>query len=231
MSLSEHPAAARTDVPAPAAPATVPAPRGGRRSRPAPEPPAADWVRGRGLVLAVGAAVWAAVTLGIGLNDESPVLGRISEISGLAFQLGVFALLRVMWRTRATGTSRFAAAMLVVEHVLLGTACVATLATTAFLTTTHPALMALDAFWPLSMIGMLLIAVKVALSGRWRGVLRVFPLWAEAYFPLVMGAVVIFGFGVADVASAAVVLTGYATLGVPLARRPELTGARRDGRA
>ena len=61
--------------------------------------------------------------------------------------------------------------------------------------------------------------------------LRVFPLWAEAYLPLDIAAILLFGFENADYASALVVLTGYTTLGVLLARRPELTGARRLGTA
>ncbi|TNM68445.1 hypothetical protein FHN55_06435 [Streptomyces sp. NP160] len=233
MSLTDRPAPARTDLltttGAPAAaqvPAQVPAQRGRRQHAPLADPPTASWVRRRGLVLAAGGLVWAVATLAIGLNEESPVIGRVSEAAGLAFQVGVFALLRVMWATRATGTSRLARGMLAVEHVLLGVATVSTVLTTVFFTT-HPTwLVVVDMFWPLSMLGMLVIAVKVAVVGRWRGALRFVPLWAEAYFPLVMTAIALFGTGAIDAASATVVLTGYTALGLLVAARPHLTGAR-----
>ncbi|MGQ7297467.1 hypothetical protein [Quadrisphaera sp. KR29] len=222
MSLTDRPAPARTDVAA----TPVPAQRSRRQQQPLADPPSTAWVRRRGLVLVAGGLVWVAATLAIGLNEESPSWGRVSELSGLAFQVGVFALLRIMWATRATGTSRAARGMLVVEHALLGVACASTVLTTVFFEDHAGWLMAVDASWPLSMLGMLVIAVKVAVHGRWRGALRVFPLWAEAYFPLMMTAIALFGPGAIDAASAVVVLTGYTALGALLAARPHLTGAR-----
>jgi hypothetical protein len=44
-----------------------------------------------------------------------------------------------------------------------------------------PWLAILDACWPLSMLGMLGIGLKVALTGRWRGPARIWPLIAETW--------------------------------------------------
>ena len=230
MSITRTTAPARTDVPVSTGATSTPA-TGDRRSalphpRQASEVPVDPaWVRRRGVVLAAGTAVWAAATLAIGLNELDPLWGRVSELSGLALQAGLFALLAVQVRTRATGTSRLARGMLRAEQVLLALATTSTVLSTVDFESPGPVVVAMDAFWPLSMLGMLVIAIKSAVAGRWRGALRGWPLYAEAYFPVVMGAVIAFGAGWTDVASATQVLTGYAVLGVLLALRPELTGA------
>ena len=39
----------------------------------------------------------------------------------------------------------------------------------------------LDVFWPLSMLGMFVIGVKIAFAGRWTGAARIWPLVAESW--------------------------------------------------
>jgi hypothetical protein len=114
-----------------------------------------------------------------------------------------------------------ARAFIAIEHVLVAG---------AILNTLDPALPFLrgtvwhgifDACWPLSMLGMFAIGVRIAIKGRWRGVLRFWPLVAESW-----GVVVVPTYGMFPAAAGFVggthLLVGYATLGALLARRPHL---------
>ena len=90
MTISSRPAPARTDV-SPALPA-VPGATG--------VSPAT--VRRVGAGLAVGTALWAS-TMVIWGSTATGFGGRMGDLAGLAFQLGLFGLLQVQLRTRATG--------------------------------------------------------------------------------------------------------------------------------
>lgn len=104
--------------------------------------------------------------------------------SGL-FQVGLFALLAVMWVTAATGTGRVPRSVLAAEIVAL---------TLAFAWTvpylfdvnrpTTGVLVVLDAFWPLSMAGLIVVAVLVARAKRWPVPLRYLPLMASLLIPV-----------------------------------------------
>ena len=215
MSLSTTPAPARTDArqatptaPAHAAPAST-------RS-----------VRRAGIAVAGGTAAWAAGILVFGLNPAEGWQRLTYDLSSLLFQLGLVALVSVQLRTGATGTGRLARGFLHAEHVLLGLAIVATVSWALVPSQRETALfLALDAFWPLSMLGMAAIGVQIAIAGRWQGLARFWPLGAESWAPVVIPASAVFA-GAASVVGAAHLLVGYAILGVILARRPELTGAR-----
>ena len=87
-------------------------------------------------------------------------------------------------------------------------------------------LMVLDAFWPLSMLGMFIIGVKIAFAGRWTGLARVWPAVAESWAVVTVPSMVILGAGAAQVVGAGHLLVGYVTLGLIIALRPHLTGAR-----
>ena len=88
-------------------------------------------------------------------------------------------------------------------------------------------LAALDVFWPLSMLGMFLIGIKVAVRGQWRGVARVWPLVAESWAVVSVPVFVIVGAPVSDWVGGGHLLIGYTVLGLILARRTELTLPRR----
>jgi hypothetical protein len=83
--------------------------------------------------------------------------------------------------------------------------------------------LALDAFWPLSMVGMFLIGIAVA--GRWTGAARWWPLGAESWAPVDIPVAQIAPDAVAYTAGGHL-LVGYVALGIVLAARPHLTGAR-----
>jgi hypothetical protein len=215
MSLSTSPAPARTDS-APAGLAAAPA-------RPAV---AARSVRRAGVAVAAGSATWAAGILVFGLDPEAGWRGTTYNLTSFLFQVGLVALVTVQLRTGAIGTGRLARALLHVEHVLLGLAMLSTLMY-AFLPEHREEawFLALDAFWPLSMIGMFAIGIRIAVAGRWTGAARWWPLGAESWAPInipIAGALP----ALSPYVAAGHLLVGYAALGVVLALRPELTGAR-----
>lgn len=184
-------------------------------------------VRRLGLGLTAGSLAWAGAMFMYGSNPVDSAEIAVTDLTGLAFQLGVFALLTTQLKTRATGTSRAAAALLKVEFVLLALASVWSLihgAVPAWRDATWLAV--LDAFWPLSMLGMFIIGIKVAFAGRWRGVARIWPLIAETWVVAVAPFFVLVGEHVSDIVAPSHLIIGYTTLGVILAARPHLTGAR-----
>ena len=145
------------------------------------------------------------------------------DLFGVFFQLGVFCLLAAMWRTWATGTSRLARAMIAVESVVLGVATVQSLLTLpAMGGEWSAAATALDPFWPLSMLGMAILGVKVAVAGRWRGALRAWPVVAETWIFVALPAMALLGPAVGSVVAGGHFVVGYGVLGLLLAVRPDL---------
>ncbi len=213
--VSTTPARARTDR------THVTAPRGAAITE--------RQIRRLGIGLTAGTLAWAASTFAFSPTADG-VGGRIGDLTGLLFQLGVFCLLTIQIRTRATGTSRAARVMLKVEVVLLGLASVWSLLHGVLPGSLQDAtwLAALDLFWPLSMLGMAVIAVKLALAGRWRGAARVWPLVAEIWALVTVPSFALFGAEVSQWVGGTHLLIGYATLGLILARRPGLAIPREE---
>jgi hypothetical protein len=185
-------------------------------------------VRRAGLGLAAGSLIWAATFFTVGPTAEDSLGITIGDLGGVLFQAGLFGLLTVQLRTRATGFGRAAVAMLRVEYVLLALAMLWSLIHGLFPAARDETWLAvLDLFWPLSMLGMAVIGVKIALAGRWRGVLRGWPLVAESWAPV---TVPVFVLTAGDPAfgwvGGAHLLVGYVLLGVLMVLRPHLTGAR-----
>ncbi|WP_169949678.1 hypothetical protein [Microbispora sp. H11081] len=191
---------------------------------PATSAPIADTtVRRLALGLSTGALVWSAASFLYGFTPATEAGIKITDLGGLAFQIGALSLLAIMARTGATGTSRVARVMLRVERVLLALAMTWSVCH-AFLPSARDSvwLGVLDVFWPLSMLGMFVIGIKVAVAGRWRGAARFWPLVAESWVVVTIPTMAIFGTSVSDVVGAAHLLVGYATLGLIIAFRPEL---------
>lgn len=210
--LTTQPALARTDTHRPQSSAA-----------PAVDP---RTIRRLGLTLMTGTLLWAASTFVFGPNGEG-IGSRVGDITGFFFQVGVFALLTAMLKTGATGVTRKARAMIRVEYVLLGLASLWSLIhglMPASIGDSTPVLV-LDVFWPLSMLGMFVIGIKVAVAGRWQGALRFWPMVAETWAVVTVPTFLLFGDGVARWVGGAHLVIGYAALGLLLTRRPELTGA------
>ncbi|MGV9772755.1 hypothetical protein [Streptosporangium sp. NPDC003464] len=219
--ITNTPAKARTDV---SPPGTAPAAR--------PPAIAPGTVRRLGLGLAAGTLIWA---VSIFLFDPTAggTEGRIGDLAGLAFQLGLFGLLAVQMRTRAGGTSRVSAVMLKVEVVLLALASAWSLlhAILPEAAGDGVVLAVLDVFWPLSMLGMFVISVKLVLARRWRGSLRWWPLVAESWGVVTVPVFALLGEAASRWVGGGHLLVGYAVLGLLLAWRPELTFAGQESPA
>ncbi|WP_350276041.1 hypothetical protein [Kribbella sp. HUAS MG21] len=201
--MTTTPARARTDV--------APAPQ-------AATGPTERTIRRLGLGLTAGTLAWAASIFAFStVNEGTPE--RIGDLTGLAFQLGVFCLLTVQFRTRATGASTV---LLKVEAVILGIASLWSLLHGVLPSNLQDTtwMLVMDICWPLSMLGMMVIAIKIALAGRWRGALRWWPLVAESWAVVTVPASIVLGDAVGRWVGGGHLLIGYATLGVLLAVRP-----------
>lgn len=136
-----------------------------------------------GALVALGGTLWglAWILTPSQQGDNSQV-----EIwaSGL-FQLGLLALLALMWASRATGTGRTARGLLAAEvvAVILALAWTVPYLFDANRPTTG-VLVVLDAFWPLSMAGLIVIGIMVAKAGQWPTPLRHLPLVAALLIPV-----------------------------------------------
>lgn len=183
--------------------------------------------RRTGVLVAAGAAVWAGAMALYSPQDTSTIAQTVNDLGALPFQASLFALVTLQLRTGATGVTRLARGMLRVEYGLL------TLAT--LWTVLHgfvPAfrddawLRVLDAFWPISMLGMAIIGVKIAFAGRWRGPARVWPAVAESWALVTVPAMGALGATAGQVVGVGHLMIGYVVLGLILALRPHLTRAR-----
>jgi hypothetical protein len=189
--------------------------------------PSVAFVRWAGLGLTAGAAAFATTFFVYGVA-ETEIASRISDLGGLALQLGLFGLLTVMLRTGATGTSRLARGMIRFEFGLLSLATIWSVAHALVPDEMRSAiwLAVLDVFWPLSMLGMFVIAIKIAAAGRWLGLARWWPLVAESWVIVTLPAMGIGGETVGQYVGASHLVVGYVALGVILMARPHLVGAR-----
>ncbi|MGA5302402.1 hypothetical protein ACPCHT_20915 [Nucisporomicrobium flavum] len=210
MSITTTPAPARTDAAAPA-----------------PAAATAGQARRTGFAVAGGALVWAATMAAFNPQATDNLSITVTDLGALPFQASLFALVTLQLRTAATGTSRVARGMLRVEYALLTLATLWTVAHGFVPAFRDDAWLAvLDAFWPLSMLGMFIIGVKIAFAGRWSGLARVWPLVAESWAVVTVPAMGILGATAGRFVGTGHLLIGYVALGLILALRPHLTGAR-----
>jgi hypothetical protein len=191
--------------------------------RPAPtRRPAArrPFVR-EGMLLSAGALAWAVSMAVGGIDPGDTGADRVvfSLCSGL-FQLGLLALLTVLSRTQALGTGRLARFFVRVEAVLVTLALASTTADGLGVSDLDQVGWALlDAFWPLSMLGMFLIGIRIAIAGRWRGASRFWPMVAESWAVVVIPVMGVFGDTAAHVVAPLHLIVGYVVLGQLVARK------------
>lgn len=178
-------------------------------------------VRWCGASAAAGALTWSTtwIVTGVperGVNDAVEIWGS------LAFQLGVVALLVAMRGTDATGTSRWGRWVLSGEAVLMALAMAWTVP--HLVDPNYQAkndsvvLMVLDAAWPLSMLGLVAVAVAVACSRRWPSPLRWMPLAASLLIPVDIVTMLLFGAWTEIVVRAVYLSATYGALGLLLVR-------------
>lgn len=177
--------------------------------------------RRHGLLMAAGAAAWAIGILAVGVDpvaETGPLL--VFGVTSAAFQFGLLALLRVFRSSEALGTGRIARTVVRIETVLVSLAICSTIADAVALSDlSQPGWAMLDAAWPLSMLGMFLVGIRVAIAGRWKGVRRFWPLVAESWALVVIPAVGILGPDAGRWVGSAHLLVGYTVLGLLVARK------------
>ncbi|MBL0746326.1 hypothetical protein [Nocardioides baculatus] len=206
MTIQHSPAPARSDV-------GTPAPTGS-----SPRHPYA--VHGR--VLTAGALAWSASMAFTGLNPDDTAGLVIQSLGAGLFQIGLFFLLRTLWRTRALGEGRLARGVLRVEAAAVALAIGSTFVDAIQVSDlSQPGWAALDAFWPLSMMGMFFIGIRIAVAGRWKGASRWWPMVAESWAVVTIPTLGIFGESAANVVACLHLVVGYAVLGVLVARKTD----------
>ena len=202
MTVSHSPAPARSDV-ATVAPGSAPRP-----------------FLTHGRMLTVGALAWSASILLVGQDPHDPLGLAVFGIGSGLFQVGLLFLLRTLWRTQALGEGRFARGVLRFEAFAVSMAMASTFVDAVGVSDlSQPAWLALDLFWPLSMLGMFLIGIRIAVAGRWKGVTRYWPVVAESWAVVTIPAMGIFGETAGKYVGALHLLVGYAVLGVLVSRK------------
>ena len=137
-----------------------------------------------------------------------------------AFQIGLFFLLRALWISKALGSGRIARTVLRVEAVALSLAFASTVVDAIEVSDLDQVgWLLLDLNWPLSMMGMFFIGIRIAIAGRWKGLARFWPMVAESWAAVVIPTLGIFGRDVANVVAPLHVLVGYVVLGVLVSRK------------
>ncbi len=175
-----------------------------------------------GAMLTTGALAWSSTIAVFGLDSEGIGGQYLHNAGAFLFQLGVLALVRVLWRTRAIGGGRLARGVLRVETAALAVAMVSTLSDFfGFTDLDNPVSLAIDLFWPVSMLGMFLIGIRIAVAGRWKGLSRFYPMVAESWAVVTVPTMGIAGPGVARWVGALHLVVGYAVLGRIVARKEE----------
>jgi hypothetical protein len=174
----------------------------------------------RGMLLTAGALAWAAGMSVIGSDPSGATEEAVfSTVSGV-FQIGLLGLLTVLWQTQALGEGRLARFFLRLEAVLLLLAIGSTFVDGIGVSDLDKAgWMMLDLCWPLSMLGMFFIGIRIAIAGRWRGASRYWPLVAESWAIVSVPSYGIFGSTVAGYVGALHLCVGYAVLGQIVARK------------
>lgn len=136
-------------------------------------------------------------------------------------RLRLVALVVVQLRPRATGTGRLARGFLHAEHVMPGLAIVSSLQWLLGPDLSESAFfLALDLFWPLSMLGMAALGIRIEVAGHWRGAARIWPTIAETWALVLFPAMALVSEEATTVISAGHLFAGSTMLGVIPAVRP-----------
>jgi hypothetical protein len=172
------------------------------------------------MLLTGGAVAWGVDSLIFGSDPHGSFEEALSSITSGTFQLGLLGLLTVMASTKALGEGRLAWFFLRLEAVVLFFAIGSTIVDGIGVSDLDkPGWLLLDLCWPLSMLGMFLIGIRVAVAGRWHGRSRVWPLVAESWGPIVVPTFGLFGSTVAGAVSFVHLCVGYGVLGQIVARK------------
>ena len=152
-------------------------------------------IRTAGATLLAGSLTWA-VTAAVSPSNSTHN-SRIELAGGLAFQVGLSAYLAVVSWMRAAG-DRWGQRFVTAESVVLLLAAIWSVGAIANPSIHEGAVLsALDAAWPLSMVGLIVVGAAIAKARRFPGATRWLPLLASGWL-------------VADVLGRAVHISSYA---------------------
>lgn len=146
-------------------------------------------IRWCGIAVALGGIAWSIGWLQAGVRPigptGEPINDQVEIWTSLLFQLGFLALLLVMRSTFATGFGRFGRWALNLEIGALILAIGWTIPFMFDANRDHNLLLTiLDAFWPLSMLGKIIIGILVLRARVWPAPVRYLPLAASMLFPV-----------------------------------------------
>ncbi|MGB3369683.1 MAG: hypothetical protein WBA81_03615 [Rhodococcus sp. (in: high G+C Gram-positive bacteria)] len=187
--------------------------------------PHSDTVRGvraTGIGLAVATAAWA---LGMALIGDHEGFGWQTLVGGataIAFQIAIIRLLLLQMQTNAMGNGRVAKGFYLAQFVFMAGALVSSTFDAFWLIQGTPVWAAFDMFWPLSMLGMVGIGVRIAIAGRWTGIVRWWTLWAQSWFVAAI-PVVLIARDAGQVVGSVQLIAGYVVLGIILAKLGTVT--------
>ena len=150
-------------------------------------------IRVGGAVLTAGSICWA-VTLLVTEPPEDGVSPRLEILGGFAYQLGLAGLLLAVWLTGGLGRVPGARVVLVTETALLALASVwSVVYAIDHRTQEHLVMVVLDATWPLSMLGLVVLGIYLVLARVWPTLPRQLALVASLWLPLDLAATLIGG--------------------------------------
>ncbi|SNS78541.1 hypothetical protein [Rhodococcoides kyotonense] len=174
--------------------------------------------RSTGILLATATTAWAVGMALIGGHEGFGWQSVVGGATAVAFQIAIIRLLLLQFRTHAMGDGRVARGFYIAQFVFMAGALVSSTLDAFWLLHGTAVWMAFDLFWPLSMLGMVGIGIRIAIAGRWTGIVRWWTLWAQSWFVATIPLVLIVRDAGQIVGSAHLIL-GYAILGVLLAIR------------
>ncbi|MGJ6967045.1 hypothetical protein ACSDR0_34535 [Streptosporangium sp. G11] len=174
-------------------------------------------VRLAGVTLFCGAVAWGVGTIIAGEGIQTRVT-HVSTVTGILYLLGVAALAWVVLATGAAGGR----AIPVAQLVMVAGALVYSFAGFGYERYEDMPLWlaVVDVCWPLANLCTLLMGAAVAWTGRFRGLLRWYPLVCGCWLLVMIPVKNLIGMGVGVYVSAAWLLGSYAVLGLVLALRP-----------
>lgn len=173
-------------------------------------------IRACGGAVAMGGVTWGAAKLFSPSTSE--VNNQVEIWAGGVFQLGLLALLGVLWGTAATGTGRWTRGVVAAEVVAVVLALGWTVPHLFDANREQAGILpVLDVFWPLSMVGLIGVGVLVVRARRWPVPVRYLPLAASLLVPVDL-AVIWAPESARNVVTGLYLAAAYGLLGVLIAR-------------
>lgn len=188
----------------------------------APRTATLQGIRVTGIGLAVATAAWALSMTLIGDHEGFGWQTLVGGATAIAFQIAIIRLLLLQVRTNAMGTGRVAKGFYIAQFVFMAGALVSSTFDAFWLIQGTAVWAAFDMFWPLSMLGMVGIGVRIAIAGRWTGIVRWWTLWAQSWFVAAI-PVVLIARDAGQVVGSVQLIAGYVVLGIILAKLGTVT--------